>query len=146
MKDVNIVVLMCRLTKDPELRSLPSGTSLCALRVAFSTSWKNSSTGEWEDRPNYVDVTVWGNQGEACARYLRKGSQICVHGRLQWREWQTDGGNKRQAVDISAEQVQFVGGKRDDDGGGASQSSGSAQGEFASPSGGSGAVDDDIPF
>lgn len=122
MKDVNVVTLMCRLTRDPELRSLPSGTSVCQLRVAFSTSWKNSGTGQWEERPNYVDVTVWGAQGESCARYLSKGRQVCVQGRLQWREWETKEGGKRQSVDIQAEQVQFVGGRDDDNGGGSSSS------------------------
>lgn len=109
MKDVNVVTLMCRLTRDPELRSLASGMSVCSLRVAFSTSRKNPTTSEWEDKSNFVDVTVWGNQGDACAKYLAKGRQVCVYGRLEWREWTADDGSKRQAHQVVAEQVQFVG-------------------------------------
>jgi single-strand DNA-binding protein len=153
MKDVNCVTLMCRLTADPELRSLPSGTSVCKLRVAFSTSRKDAS-GSWSDRPNYVDVTVWGNQGEACARYLEKGRQVCVFGRLEWREWETKEGGKRQAIDIQAEQVQFVGGGRDDDDRGSSGSGGftprsdvpSDGGDFQPVSTPVGGPDSDIPF
>lgn len=121
MKDVNSVVLVCRLTRDPELRTLGSGTSVCSLRVAFSTSWKNSATGDWEDRSNYTDVTVWGAQGETCSRYLTKGRQICVQGRLQWHEWEKDG-QKRSALDIVADQVQFL-----NDGKGEGSSSGGRQ-------------------
>lgn len=149
MKDVNSVTLIARLTKDPELRSLPSGTSVCTMRVAFSTSWKNSSTGEWEDRPNYIDVTVWGRQGESCATHLAKGRQIGVLGRLQWREWETQEGQKRQAIDIVAEQIQFIGGKGDGGGGGGSGgggggSSAAPQDDFDSvPASG---AEDDIPF
>lgn len=162
MKDVNSVTLMCRLTRDPELRSLPSGTSVCQLRVAFSTSRKNSATGQWEDRPNYMDVTVWGAQGESCDKYLSKGRQICVLGRLEWREWEDkQSGGKRQSIDIQAEQVQFVGGGRDDDGGGSGSAFtprqqsdvpsdyGGGSGDFQPAAAGSNVpppADDDIPF
>ena len=68
-------------------------------------------TGEWVDKPNYFDVTVWGAQGENCARYLAKGRAVAIDGRLEWREWETQEGNKRQAVDIIADTVQFLGGR-----------------------------------
>ena len=106
--NINVVVLTGNLTKDPELRSLPSGTAVCSLRVASNTSRKDSSTGEWKDKPNFFDVTVWGGQGESTARYLRKGSKVAISGRLDWREWEVEGGGKRQAVQIVAEQVQFL--------------------------------------
>ncbi len=64
--NINRVVMTGNLTADPELRSLPSGTSVCKLRIACNTRRKNGSTGEWEDKPNYFDVTVWGAQGENC--------------------------------------------------------------------------------
>jgi single-strand DNA-binding protein len=105
------------LTRDPELRSLPSGMSVCSLRIACNTRRKNNATGEWEDKPNYFDVTVWGAQGENCARFLSKGRPIALDGRLEWREWETQDGQKRQSVDIIADSVQFLGG-RDDAGNG----------------------------
>src|SRR5438128_4252402 len=115
--NINRVVLTGNLTRDPELRSTPSGTSVCSLRVACNTRRKDAS-GEWVDKPNYFDVTVWGAQGENCATYLAKGRPCAVQGRLEWREWETKDGGKRQAVEIVAESVQFLG-SRD---GGASQS------------------------
>src|SRR6266536_2322874 len=71
--NINRVVLVGNLTRDPELRTTPSGTSVCKLRIAVNTRIKDNSTGQWTDKPNYFDVTVWGNQGESCAQYLAKG-------------------------------------------------------------------------
>jgi single-strand DNA-binding protein len=111
--NINRVVLTGNLTHDPELRSLQSGNSVCKLRVACNTRRKNNATGEWEDKPNYFDVTVWGAQGENCARFLTKGRPVAIDGRLEWREWETPEGHKRQAVDIIADSVQFLGGRDD---------------------------------
>jgi single-strand DNA-binding protein len=116
--NINRVILTGNLTFDPELRSLPSGTSVCKLRVACNTRKKNNATGDWEDKPNYFDVTVWGAQGENCARYLAKGRPVAIDGRLEWSEWQDkDTGKNRSKVEIVADTVQFLGG-RDDQGGG----------------------------
>jgi len=115
--NINRVVLTGNLTRDPELRSTPSGTSVCSLRVACNTRRKDS-TGNWVDKPNYFDVTVWGAQGENCAQYLSKGRPVAVDGRLEWREWDDQNGNKRQAVDIIADSVQFLGGREEGAGGG----------------------------
>ena len=109
--NINRVVLTGNLTRDPELRSLPSGMSVCSLRVACNTRRKNNSSGEWEDKPNYFDVTVWGAQGENCARFLSKGRPVALDGRLEWREWQDKEGNTRQSIDIIADSVQFLGGR-----------------------------------
>src|SRR6202012_2244779 len=100
-----------------------NSNTVCSLRVACNGRRKNQSTNEWEDQPNYFDVTVWGAQGENCARYLAKGRGVAVDGRLQWREGTDQQGNKRQSVDIIAESVQFLGG-RDDAGNGNGFSSG----------------------
>jgi single-strand DNA-binding protein len=157
--NINRVVMTGNLTTDPELRSLPSGMSVCKLRVACNTRRKNASTGEWEDKPNYFDVTVWGAQGENCARYLSKGRPVAFDGRLEWREWETPEGNKRQAVDIIADSVQFLGG-RDDASSGNGFAAGSGQGarsdipvderDFQPAAAGAGTAagtgDDDIPF
>jgi len=117
--NINRVILTGNLTFDPELRSLPSGTSVCKLRIASNTRRKDNATGEWVDKPNYFDVTVWGAQGENCARYLSKGRPVAIDGRLEWSEWQDrdDPSKKRSKVEIVAESVQFLGG-RDDAGGG----------------------------
>lgn len=118
--NINRVILTGNLTFDPELKSLPSGTSVCKLRVACNTSQKDGATGEWRDKPNYFDVTVWGAQGENCARYLAKGRPVAIDGRLDWQEWQDkETGKNRSKVEIVADRVQFLGG-RDDAGAGPS--------------------------
>jgi single-strand DNA-binding protein len=150
--NINRVVLTGNLTRDPELRSTPSGMSVCSLRIASNTRRKDNTTGEWADKPNYFSVTVWGAQGENCARFLAKGRPVCVDGRLEWREWQDQSGNKRESIEIVADSVQFLGG-RDDAGGGngggqrfAPQSDVPADtGDFA-PAGAGHGSDDDIPF
>jgi single-strand DNA-binding protein len=154
--NLNRVIITGNLTRDPELRSLSSGTSVCSLRVAVNTRRKNNSTGEWEDKPNYFDVTVWGAQGENCARFLSKGRPVAVDGRLEWREWQDKDGNKRQSIDIIADSVQFLGGREEGVGGNGFQGRSDVpvdQNDFqpaAAPGGGAGAGagegDDDIPF
>lgn len=119
--NINRVILTANLTRDPELRATGSGTAVCSLRVASNTRRKNGQTGEWEDKPNFFDVTVWGKQGENCARFLTKGRACAIDGRLEWREFTDKQGNKRQAVEIVADSVQFIGGPQD--GGGQSQQS-----------------------
>jgi single-strand DNA-binding protein len=150
--NINRVVLTGNLTRDPELRSLPSGTSVCSLRVACNTRRKDSSTGEWTDKPNYFDVTVWGAQGENCARYLSKGRPVAIDGRLEWREWETQEGQKRQAVEIIADSVQFLGGRDEAGGGNGFQARSDVPVDESdmqpTPAGGGGGStgDDDIPF
>ena len=80
--NINRVILTGNLTKDPELRSLPSGTAVCRLRLACNTRRKDASSGDWVDKPNFFDVTVWGKQGENCAQYLSKGRPVAIDGRL----------------------------------------------------------------
>src|SRR6187401_3318642 len=144
MAAINRVVLVGNLTRDPELRHTPSGTAVCNLRLAVNTRRKDE-TGQWVDKPNYFDVTVWGNQAESCAQYLSKGRPVGVDGRLEWREWEAQDGSKRQAVEVIADTVQFLGSKGDAVGGGEPQyvpASATAQSnaDFGS------AADDDIPF
>jgi single-strand DNA-binding protein len=117
--NINRVILTGNLTFDPELRSLPSGMSVCKLRVAVNSRKKNNATGDWEDKPNYFDVTVWGAQGENCARFLSKGRPVAIDGRLEWSEWQDkDTGKNRSKVEVVADTVQFLGGRDDNAGGG----------------------------
>jgi single-strand DNA-binding protein len=112
-----VVVITGNLTKDPELRSTTGGMSVCEMRVAVNSRRKDQS-GQWVDKPNYFDVVVFGAQGENCANYLSRGRPVAVEGRLDWREWEAkEGGGKRQAVQIIANSVQFLG-SRDGGGGG----------------------------
>ena len=106
--NINRVVLTGNLTRDPELRSLPSGMSVCSLRIASNSRRKEN--GEWVDKPNYFSVTVWGAQGENASRFLSKGRPVAIDGRLEWREWTDKEGNKRESVEIIADSVQFLGG------------------------------------
>ena len=106
--NINRVVLTGNLTADPELRWLPSGTAVCELRIASNTSRRDAATSEWIEKANYFDVVVWGGQGDTCARNLARGSGVAVDGRLEWREWEAEGGTKHQAVEIIADTVQFL--------------------------------------
>src|SRR5271163_4923470 len=104
---INRVVLVGRLTRDPELRALPSGASVSSLRVACNSS-KREPEGGYSERPNYFDVSVYGASAESVSRYMRKGSRVALDGRLEWREWETADQQKRQAVSIVADTVQFL--------------------------------------
>jgi single-strand DNA-binding protein len=104
--DTNRVVLIGRLTRDPELRAVPSGQSVCSLRLASNGLRKEGDA--YEERPNYFDISVFGAQGENVDRYLRKGSRVAIDGRLEWSEWETSDQQKRQAVNVIANSVQFL--------------------------------------
>jgi single-strand DNA-binding protein len=152
--NINRVIITGNLTKDPVVASIPnSPVTVCTLRVAVNGR-RRSASGDWEDAPNYFDVSVFGPQGDNCAKYLRKGRAVAVDGRLRWREWTNNDGQKRQGVDIIADSVQFLGG-RDDAGNGNGFSSGvqPVEGDvpidtddFQSAPVGAAAGEDDIPF
>ena len=140
--NINRVVLVGNLTRDPEMKHLPSGTALCSLRIAVNTRRKDES-GQWTDKPNYFDVSVWGNQGESCAQYLAKGRPVAIDGRLEWREWEAQDGSKRQAVEVVAESVQFLGGRQDSEAAAYVPAGATAGGGDDFPTS---PADDDIPF
>ncbi len=153
MANINRVVIAGNLTKDPELKQFASGNSVCELRVAVNQRVKDRDTGQWGDKPNYFDVSVWGAQGESCAKFLQRGSGILVDGRLEWREWDAQDGTKRQAVRIVAENTQFMGARGEGAPGGGGMGGGGrdeyAPTPAASGTGASSAPpldDDDIPF
>ena len=149
--NINRVIVTGNLTRDPELRSLPSGTSVCSLRIACNTRRRDTS-GEWTDKANFFNVTVWGAQGENCARFLSKGRPVAVDGRLEWREWQTQDGQRRESVEIIADSVQFLGSREDAGTGngfaGRSDVPVDDSDLQPAPTGGAGPAggDDDIPF
>jgi len=144
MANINRVVLVGNLTRDPELRHTPAGTPVCSLRIAVNSRRRDES-GAWVDKPNYFDVSVFGNQAESSAQYLTKGRPVGIDGRLDWREWEAQDGSKRQAVQIIAESVQFLGGRDGGEFGGGNQFVPAGAGSESTadfPS----ATDDDIPF
>jgi single-strand DNA-binding protein len=127
--NINRVVLVGRLTADPELRALPSGTTVCNLRLACN-GVRKVAEGEYAEKPNFFSVNVFGAQGESVHRYMSRGRRIAVDGRLQWSEWETAEGSKRQAVEIVADKVQFLDGGRSEGQSGDSTDGGSPEDEL----------------
>jgi single-strand DNA-binding protein len=118
----NRVIMVGNLTRDPELRYTPQGTAVATIGLAVNSSYKSSD--EKKDEVLFIDVVVWSKLAETCSQYLNKGRQILVEGRLQERRWETDG-QKRSKMEIVAQSVKFLGGKRDD----ASAAPGGSSGE-----------------
>ncbi len=141
--DINRVTLVGRLTRDPELRHLPSGNPVLQLGLAVNGRQKDDG-GNWTDKPNFFDIKVFGNQAEMLSQHLAKGRRVGIDGRRDWSSWEAQDGSKRSKVEVVANQVQFLdsrteGGEREFVPAGAVAEQGGA--DFA-PSG----TDDDIPF
>ncbi len=137
MASLNKVFLLGNLTRDPDLRSLPSGQAVCELGLAVNRRY-TSNTGEVVEEPCFVDVVVWGRPAENCKQYLEKGAQVMIEGRLQLDQWEDrNGGGKRSKLRVVAEQVQFM--SRRSDGGQGGQGAAYGQGGYpAQNSGGYG--------
>jgi single-strand DNA-binding protein len=106
MVGFNKVILMGNLTRDPELRYIPSGTAVATLRLAVNNRYRQGD--EWKDDVCYVDVTVWGKQAENCNEFLSKGSGVLVEGRLSYRTWETEEGQTRSKHEVVANTVRFL--------------------------------------
>ena len=106
MANLNSVILLGNLTRDPEVRYTPSGTPVARLGLAVNNRVKQGD--EWKDDPCFVDVTVFGKQAESCGEYLNKGQPVLVEGRLQYRTWETPEGQKRSKHEVVAFRVQFM--------------------------------------
>ncbi len=122
MASVNKVMLLGRLTADPEMRYTPKGTAVCDLRMAMNRQYTDPASGEKKEEATFVDVTAWGRQAEISAQYLKKGREVFVEGRLKMDQWEQDG-QKRSKLTVTAEQVTFVGGSGGGGGGGGSEGS-----------------------
>ena len=122
MRGFNKVVLMGNLTRDPELRAIPSGQNVCSFSLAVNRTWKNQN-GEQQEAVDYVDCNVWGKPAEIINQYMKKGSGILVSGRLQQRSWEQEG-QKRSKIEVVVEDFNFVGGPGDGGGSSAPRSSG----------------------
>jgi|SRR5665213_2044570 len=142
MASLNKVLLVGNLTKDPELRFVPSGQAVANLRLATNRKYKAGS-GEWKEEVTFVSVEVWGKSAEACGEYLKKGSPLLVEGRLKLKEWTAQDGQKRSLLEVVAERVQFLGGGQRRDGAApvADGFDGPPPSDGPPP-----ASDDDIPF
>ena len=128
----NKVILIGNLTKDPELRYTPKGTPVCTLRLASTTRYKSGDS--MKDDTLFINVVVWGKQGETASEYLSKGRQVCVEGRLTYSQWETDDGQKRSKLEVTGERVIFLG------------SRGQGQPSDSSGKGEDRPEEDDVPF
>lgn len=136
---INRVVLTGNLTRDAELKQTSGGMAIVKMRLAVNDRRKNAQTGQWEDSPNYIDVTMFGSRGEAVSRFLGKGKQIAVEGKLRWSEWETPAGEKRSKVEVVADDIELLGGR--DNGGAAPRAVSAAADEPVAEFDG-----EDIPF
>ena len=143
-RGVNKVIAIGNLGQDPETRYVPSGAAVTNFSIAVSETWKDKQTGEQKERTEWINVEVWGRAAEACAEYLRKGSQCYVEGKLQTDSWDDkETGQKRYRTKVRADSVQFLSG-----GGSRNERASDRKDQDGMPPRGSGQedFDDDIPF
>ncbi|MDY6856735.1 MAG: single-stranded DNA-binding protein [Thermodesulfobacteriota bacterium] len=110
MVGVNKSIIVGRLGRDPELKYTSDGKAVANFSVATSEDWKDKNTGEKKERTEWHRIVVWGRLGEICGEYLRKGSQVCIEGRIQTRKWEDKEGNERYVTEIVAHTMQMLGG------------------------------------
>lgn len=110
-RGINKVILIGNLGQDPETKAMPSGTTVCNLRIATSESWKDKQTGEMKEQTEWHTVAMFGRLAEIAGEYLRKGSQVYIEGRLRTRKWQDKNGNDRYTTEIVASDMQMLGGR-----------------------------------
>lgn len=109
---LNMVAISGNLTRDPELRTTPGGTSVLNFGVAVNDRRQNPQTGEWEDYPNFIDLAVFGKRAAAIAPYLHKGTKVSVQGRLRYHSWERDG-QKRSKVEVVVDEIEFMAPRQD---------------------------------
>ena len=154
MASYNKVILMGNLTRDPELKYLPSGTAVASFGLAMNETYTDRQTGEKREEVCFVDVEAWGRQAEIANEYLQKGSSVFVDGSLKFDSWEADDGTKRNRLKVRAFRFQFIGSRQDGDGGGAydqaapasASASAPSSPEFSGEQGPPATTDDDIPF
>jgi len=166
-RGINKVILVGNLGQDPDTKAMPSGMTVCNIRIATSESWKDKQSGEMKEQTEWHSVAMFGRLAEIAGEYLRKGSQVYIEGRLRTRKWQDKQGNDRYTTEIVANEMQMLGGRGGGMGGASGGSSGgdhaggeSGGGRRGAPGGGSRGgeqgepvrtstendFDDDIPF
>lgn len=106
---INHVVIVGNLTRDVELRTSASGSAIMHFGVAVNDRAKNPRTGEWEDRPNFIDCTMFGTRAESVSRFLGKGTKVCIEGKLRWSQWDDrKTGEKRSKVEVIVDEIEFM--------------------------------------
>jgi len=143
MANVNKVMLLGNLTRDPELRYTPQGSAVCEFALALNYSYTNKQSGQKVEEVSYVDIVAWGRTGEICAEYLKKGRQVFVEGRLKQDRWESPEGKKMSKIRVVAENVQFIGGRPAGQGGASAPDAAAAPPE---PAGADAPPDQDVPF
>lgn len=109
---INRVVISGNLTRDPELRSTASGTSVLGFGVAVNDRRRNPQTGEWEDYPNFIDCTMFGTRAQSVSRFLSKGSKVAIEGKLRWSQWERDG-QRRSKIEVIVDDIEFLTSRND---------------------------------
>ncbi len=142
---VNKVILVGNLGKDPELRYTPSGTAVCTFSLATTDRFKNKQ-GEQQERTEWHNIVVWAGLAEICGKYLNKGKQVYIEGRIQNRSYDDRDGNKRYITEIVANEMQMLSRAGDQGGGGGARQSTPAEDYSQAPPEQSFNPDDDIPF
>ena len=112
MADINNVSLTGRLTRDPELRVTAGGTQLLSFTLAFNTSVRNRQTGEWEERGNFIDCTMFGKRADALSRFLAKGQKVAIAGKLRYATWDKDG-QRHSKLDVIVDDIVFMSQRQD---------------------------------
>ena len=149
MASYNKVILMGNLTRDPELKYLPSGAAVANIGIAVNRVYNDRQSGEKKEEVCFVDLDAFGRTAEIINEYFQKGRPILVEGRLRLQTWETDDGQRRSKHSVMVDRFEFVGGRQDGDGGGAyDQASPGAVPASPELSGeqGPSTTDDDIPF
>lgn len=140
MSDINNVFLTGRLTGFPELRATAGGTQILSFGLAFNTSVRNRQTGEWDERGNFIDCTIFGKRAEALSRYLTKGQKVAVTGELRYSTWDKDG-RRHSKLDVIVDDIVFMSQRQD-----ANQPAQAAPAPQAPMPPAADPFDDDIPF
>ena len=149
---LNHIVLMGRLTRDPELRSTQSGMDVMSFGVAVNDRRRNPQTNEWEDYPNFVDCTMFGNRARSLHQYLSKGTKVAIEGKLRWSQWEREG-QKRSKIEVIVDELEFMSSRNSD----SSSYGGGMGGGYSAPAAApvvaapvvdasSSVYDEDIPF
>ena len=147
---INRVIISGNLTRDPELRSTQSGMDVMSFGVAVNDRRRNPQTNEWEDYPNFVDCTMFGNRARSLHQYLSKGTKVAIEGKLRWSQWERDG-QKRSKIEVIVDELEFMSSRNSD------SSYGGNAGGYSAPTSApvvaapmvdasSSVYDEDIPF
>ncbi len=139
---INRVAISGNLTRDPEVKPTKSGNVIMSLSVAVNDRRKNSQTGQWEDYPNFIDCTMFGDRAQKLSQYLSKGTKVAIAGKLSYRSWQAQDGSKRSKVEVVIDDLEFM-----SKGGNAPSAAPSApSAPMAAPAAPAALYDEDIPF